>query len=571
MTGRVQSLRSNTAGNRPPAGRQPGELYVNWADSQLGSINASNANQDLIAVRYFSNVASYAIGDHVVQAGRIQRAIVAVPPGPFTANQWSPVATMADVTGAYVPVSGGTMTGALILNANPTTALGAAPKQYVDSAVATYLPLTGGALSGNLNGPSANFSGNVNVGSLGVTNGATFTGPVAVPGGQVVITAGPVSGANSVLWFSDGSTNRMVLYFNASVGASTWSDNYSGSFIQMGPSSQITLNAAAINMPNGNLNCSQNAAVSGTLTMGYAQINGTLNVSNSANVAGGATVGGVFGVGNGGGQLYWDGGSYCYHTCPPYSSNIAVGSNITANANSAGNFLVAVGHGYQAGGGSWLALSDERIKTVDSDYTIGLEEVLQLRPVNYTYKGNDTPTADKSALRVEDIDPENPDAPIPAHKLVTEAPYPTSMHYYFAKDKRPFVGLVAQEVEQAFPGMVSEREGFIDGQTVTDMRHLDTTPLIYALVNAVKTLAARVGELENLNGTAPEQDRDPTRPQFPSKGGEHSRPTEPRATVIASGGGKLPASGEPPASEHPRPAAPTQHGPGGRTPSGSRR
>ena len=36
MTGRVQSIRSNVSGNRP-TGRQPGELYVNWADGQIGS------------------------------------------------------------------------------------------------------------------------------------------------------------------------------------------------------------------------------------------------------------------------------------------------------------------------------------------------------------------------------------------------------------------------------------------------------------------------------------------------------------------------------------------------------
>ena len=49
MTGRVQTLRSTVAGNRP-TGRQPGELYVNWADNQFGVINASSAAQDLLAI-----------------------------------------------------------------------------------------------------------------------------------------------------------------------------------------------------------------------------------------------------------------------------------------------------------------------------------------------------------------------------------------------------------------------------------------------------------------------------------------------------------------------------------------
>lgn len=41
----------------------------------------------------------------------------------------------------FLPKTGGTMTGALLLNANPTENLGAATKQYVDSALNKYLPL----------------------------------------------------------------------------------------------------------------------------------------------------------------------------------------------------------------------------------------------------------------------------------------------------------------------------------------------------------------------------------------------------------------------------------------------
>jgi hypothetical protein len=56
--------------------------------------------------------------------------------------------------GNYLPLAGGTLTGQLILAGNPAAALGAAPKQYVDalgtSVAATYLPLAGGTLSGGL-------------------------------------------------------------------------------------------------------------------------------------------------------------------------------------------------------------------------------------------------------------------------------------------------------------------------------------------------------------------------------------------------------------------------------------
>lgn len=46
-------------------------------------------------------------------------------------------AIASQVGSSYLPIAGGTLTGNLILNANPTTALGAATKQYVDSAVST--------------------------------------------------------------------------------------------------------------------------------------------------------------------------------------------------------------------------------------------------------------------------------------------------------------------------------------------------------------------------------------------------------------------------------------------------
>ena len=51
---------------------------------------------------------------------------------------------------AVVPLAGGTMTGLLLLSADPTDPLGAATKDYVDAGVATALPLAGGTLTGPL-------------------------------------------------------------------------------------------------------------------------------------------------------------------------------------------------------------------------------------------------------------------------------------------------------------------------------------------------------------------------------------------------------------------------------------
>jgi Chaperone of endosialidase len=122
----------------------------------------------------------------------------------------------------------------------------------------------------------------------------------------------------------------------------------------------------------------------------------------------------------------------------------------------------------KAGGGPWIASSDARIKTVQRDYTAGLDEVIALRPVVYTFKGND-------------------------RAVSADTPSP---HAFVAAAATEFVGLVAQEVETVFPGMVIRQAGYIDGRAVDDLRLLDANELIYAVVNAIKTLTSRLDALE---------------------------------------------------------------------------
>ena len=175
MTGRVQALRSNVSGSRP-TGRQPGEIYVNWADGQIGVINSSNGAQDFVAVRFFSTTANYNTGDFVIQGGQLYRAIAVSPAGAFVPANWAQIggsvgigvapsnpqpgtlwwdsvsgqlfvwyndgdtsqwviannATALLNTG-FLPLAGGTLTGPLTLAGNPATALQATPKQYIDA------------------------------------------------------------------------------------------------------------------------------------------------------------------------------------------------------------------------------------------------------------------------------------------------------------------------------------------------------------------------------------------------------------------------------------------------------
>jgi hypothetical protein len=57
---------------------------------------------------------------------------------------------LADFAAGTLPLTGGTLTGPLMLAATPSSTMQAAPKAYVDGQVAGALPLTGGTLSGPL-------------------------------------------------------------------------------------------------------------------------------------------------------------------------------------------------------------------------------------------------------------------------------------------------------------------------------------------------------------------------------------------------------------------------------------
>jgi microcystin-dependent protein len=159
-TDKVQILRSNIAGHRPPAGHQPGELYVNWPDSQFGVVNGLNNNQDLIAVRFFSNLTSYNVGDHVVNSGNIYKASVTVPPGTFNPLQWIMISPQISMSAAPPPnpIQGqlwwGSNDGQLYVYYNDGNS-----SQWVvanNFNGGAYLPLLGGTITGqvNINQPS---------------------------------------------------------------------------------------------------------------------------------------------------------------------------------------------------------------------------------------------------------------------------------------------------------------------------------------------------------------------------------------------------------------------------------
>lgn len=127
-----------------------------------------------------------------------------------------------------------------------------------------------------------------------------------------------------------------------------------------------------------------------------------------------------------------------------------------------GDYVIA-GQGWKPGGGSWAASSDRRVKRSVTDYRAGLAAVCALRPIRYKYNGLGGTINDD--------------------------------HYYF--------GLIAQEARDSMPelvGAVRARLDRDDPRTETDLLTLDSTPLIFALVNCCRELAERVAKLEGRNG-----------------------------------------------------------------------
>jgi len=139
--------------------------------------------------------------------------------------------------GQYVPITGGTMTGLLILSANPVVALGAATKQYVDSQV-----VSGGSNRVAWVGTTANLTAIYDNGTLGVGRTLTNNGAqVALSIDGVALTVG-----KKVLVKDQSSTFQNGLYVvsNIGSGATNWvltGDELADTAAEMLPGSEVTI------------------------------------------------------------------------------------------------------------------------------------------------------------------------------------------------------------------------------------------------------------------------------------------------------------------------------------------
>jgi hypothetical protein len=106
------------------------------------------------------------------------------------------------------------------------------------------------------------------------------------------------------------------------------------------------------------------------------------------------------------------------------------------------------------GGGTWTAVSDERLKKDIQPFNDGLDILTQINPVRYKY--NET-----SGI----------------------------------KDTSTFVGIIAQQVKEVAPYMIGE---FTKPETGKQYYNYDGTAMTYILVNAVKEQQQQIERQKNL-------------------------------------------------------------------------
>lgn len=343
-----------------------------------------------------------------------------------------------------------------------------ATQAYVNSG---YLPITGGTIIGNL----------VISNSLGVGVSLPSDAPAGMVGifGCYIRLSG-YTGYNiynrsgggweygatgyGAIQYIDGSTGNLNILLAASgaIGGiiGPWAASYS--FQQNGTFSCTAVGASG-NVSAGNSVISYGSRV---LSEGSHNTPSVVAWDTGIGFAGGLWISYInqinFGATDGNGFPTI---TYAYidqNTIGFNASTVGINTNNGANSFCYGtstDFNVP-GQGWKPGGGVWATASDARIKDVTGEYTSGLSAICALHPVRFKYKDN-----------------------LEAHKEIA------------ASDKE-FIGLIAQEAEAIMPEMFTKTEGEIGGVHVDDLRAMDATALPFACVNAIQELAARVAALE---------------------------------------------------------------------------
>lgn len=386
--------------------------------------------------------------------------------------------TLDSGAGAFVLKAGDTMTGNLaITSSNPTislTATSSNPTLVLNKKTATDNNVISALMNGSPRWAFSMGDGTAETGSNAGSN--FFLGRYTDAGAPIDAVLG-INRANGTATFSANLASNTNILASGSLVTGNGSSGGIIYFNAYGASKYLNYDGSQFVLNGGNLTVNSSVIVSGTLAAsGNVFANLAMYFLNSPNW--GFTI-------NGG-----DGSTYLLR-------NAAVWTTWRASDSA----LIHTSSAFKPGGGAWADSSDVRIKNVLGDYTSGLDAILALRPVTFTFKGNEThepPLGDP--VHSMDLNNREPYDQLSKEEKAARqdpvVPYANSPHRAAADSQQQFIGLIAQECEGAMPELVSTRTAFIDGEEVTDLRDVDNTPLIFALINAVKTLTARIEALE---------------------------------------------------------------------------
>jgi hypothetical protein len=316
----------------------------------------------------------------------------------------------------------------------------------------------------------------LNTGNQTINGNLTTTGTLTVTGGTTLSGGANITGGATI--------DALAVSGNTTLnGAATL---HGGATISGG----ATIDQLSVTGPagvGGNLNVNGAASVVGGLTSGGLTVNGgaTVNgplvgaVDRIISVGTNAPSLAVYNSTAGAGSCLWIGtGGLNFgladSTGTPTTAwgyfdasgnfNLDFGLNVTGYASLNGGLRVqngdlnVYGNAYKPGGGAWGdTASDVRLKQNITDYSAGLSAIRRLRPVSYQFNGLGDTTA----------------------------------------DGKTYYGLVAQDVVDIMPEMVSQRLTERRGEPVSSYYYtLDATPLLYALVNGLKEVVERLEALE---------------------------------------------------------------------------
>ncbi|MEL6131944.1 MAG: tail fiber domain-containing protein, partial [Bacteroidota bacterium] len=153
---------------------------------------------------------------------------------------------------------------------------------------------------------------------------------------------------------------------------------------------------------------------------------------------------------------FYQGGTQVRMAVQANTGNVVVGAAASANIGGV-RFYVSGNAAKTSGGTTWIVGSDMRLKKDVTTYEDGLEMLKKINPIKFKYNG-----------KAGTVDGEEN------------------------------VGLSGQEIEQVAPYMVSKAQVKMneDDAEESEVLMLDSSPLMYMAVNAIKELSARVEALE---------------------------------------------------------------------------